>query len=57
MRLNDSEISRRVSEDGAEYQWLLPVSFRTNLEDFPTQTLVLNKSNELDVEFPGDAAW
>ncbi len=39
------------------YSWLLPVSFETNLDDFPTQTLVLNKTATLDVELPGDAAW
>jgi aminopeptidase N len=55
--LNDTELSSSDKEDKKDYSWLLPVSFKTNLADFPTQTLVLNKSHPLDVEFPGDAAW
>ena len=40
--VNDTEINKRKAEQN--YQWLVPVSFDTNLEDLPTKYLVLNKS-------------
>ncbi len=46
-----------MKDDDGAYSWLMPVSFKTNLDDFPMQTLILNKSHELDIELPGDISW
>lgn len=40
---NDTEIDAR-KEEQRHYQWIVPVSFQTDLEDYPQQFLVLNKS-------------
>ena len=43
--MNDSEIQERLeAEQDVAYQWVVPVSYQTNVEDFPTQYLILNKT-------------
>ena len=40
--MNDSEIQERKNEK--KYEWIVPLSFKTNLDDLPTQKFILNKS-------------
>ena len=40
--MNDSEIQERKNE--RKYEWIVPLSFKTNLDDLPTQKFILNKS-------------
>eukprot|EP00095_Tigriopus_kingsejongensis_P000725 snap_masked-scaffold338_size202645-processed-gene-1.10 protein:Tk00725 transcript:snap_masked-scaffold338_size202645-processed-gene-1.10-mRNA-1 annotation:"endoplasmic reticulum aminopeptidase 1" len=55
MNVNDTEIMERRYEQA--YEWVVPLSYKTDLEDFPTQKIILNKSQTLEQEFPGDMTW
>ncbi|XP_059093631.1 endoplasmic reticulum aminopeptidase 1-like isoform X1 [Tigriopus californicus] len=56
MNVNDTEIQERRHEQD-DYQWVVPLTFHTDLEDFPTHKFILNKSQTMDFEFPGDMTW